>query len=190
MIKVDEKDPEVRALRAEESKLQTLLSDRAAEESELSRTTQIYLSRRKSNERARLEAEADELLRGTAMKANPDDDLKDIELIEHRISVLDIAIDKQRMELDKARSRFSLKVCEANRARYVEIEKRIAKALAELGSANESEVLFSRELQDAGCNSIPFRPMCVGVIGLPSDDQSVAAFHMRELREYCPEACA
>ena len=85
MIKVDEKDPEVRTLRAEESKLQTLLSDRAAEESELSRTTQIYLSRRKSNERARLEAEADELLRGTAMKANPDDDLKDIELIEHRI---------------------------------------------------------------------------------------------------------
>ena len=30
MIKVDEKDPEVRTLRAEESKLQTLLSDRAA----------------------------------------------------------------------------------------------------------------------------------------------------------------
>ena len=115
MIKVDEKDPEVRALRAEESKLQTLLSDRAAEEAELARTIQIYLSRRKSNERARLEAEADELLRGTAMKANPDDHLKDIEVIEHRISVLDIAIDKQRMELDKARSRFSLKVCEANR---------------------------------------------------------------------------
>ena len=41
MIKVDEKDPEVRTLRAEESKLQTLLSDRAAEESELSRVTQI-----------------------------------------------------------------------------------------------------------------------------------------------------
>lgn len=102
MIKVDEKDPEVRTLRAEESKLQTLLSDRAAEESELSRTTQIYLSRRKSNERARLEAEADELLRGTAMKANPDEDLKDIEVIEHRISVLDIAIDKQRIEVDKA----------------------------------------------------------------------------------------
>jgi hypothetical protein len=95
MIKVDEKDPEVRTLRAEESKLQTLLSDRAAEEAELARTIQIYLSRRKSNERARLEAEADELLRGTAMKANPDDDLKDIEVIEHRISVLDIAIDKR-----------------------------------------------------------------------------------------------
>ena len=189
MIKVDEKDLEVRTLRAEESKLQTLLSDRAAEETKLARTTQIYLSR-KSNERARLEAEADELLRGTAMKANPDDHLKDIEVIEHRISVLDIAIDKQRMELDKVRGRFSLKVCEANRARYIEIEKRIAKAVQELASANESEVLFFRELQDAGCNSIPFRPMRVGVIGLQSDDQSVAAFHARELREYCPEACA
>ena len=70
--------------------------------------------------------------------------------------MLDIAIDKQRMELDKARGRFSLKVCEANRARYIEIERRIAKAVQELASANESEVLFFRELQDAGCNSIQF----------------------------------
>ena len=124
------------------------------------------------------------------MKANPDEDLKDIEVIEHRISVLDIAIYKQRIEVDKARGRFSLKVCEANRVRYVEIERRIAKAVQELASANESEMLFFRELQDAGCHSIPFRSMRVNAIGLPSDDQSLATFHARELREYCPEACA
>jgi len=79
-------------------------------------------------------------------------------------------------------------VCNANRAGYVAIEKRIVAAVGELAAANEAEVLFFRELEDAGCRAIQFRPMRIGAVGLASDDQSVASFHRKEVATYCPEA--
>jgi len=109
MIKVDEKHPDLIALRQEETKLQGLLGDRATAVSEVDRRTQLYLSRRQSNQQARLEAEADQLLGKT--NANLDEDLKNIEVIEHSIAVLDIAIRKQALEVDGCRGRVSQHRC-------------------------------------------------------------------------------
>lgn len=190
-IKVDEKHADVIALRREESKLQALRVERATHDTELARVTQLYLSRRKSNQQARLEAEADHLLHGTkANSNNPDEDLKDIEVIEHRIAVLDIAIGKQRLEVDRLRGRVSLHLCEVNRARHVQIVRRIAQALKELSLANECEVEFFEELRDAGATSISLRPMRIGQVGIASDTQGIAAFFQREVEQYVAEAAA
>ena len=60
----------------------------------------------------------------------------------------------------------------------------LALALAE---ANAAEVKFFDELHAAGVTP-RFRPMRVSVIGLPSDPNSVATFHRKEVETYCPEA--
>jgi len=189
-IKTDDKHPDVIALRTEEEKSQALQGDRAKEEEKLGQLTQLYMSRKQSNKQALLEAEADRLLGGTGTLPSADNDLKDIEAIEHKIAVLDIAISKQKAEVDKVRSRFSVHLCQINRAQYVEIERRIAKAVQELAAANEEEIRFFQALLDAGCSSISFRPMRINAIGIMADDQSVARFHEREVKEFCPEAAA
>ncbi len=79
-----------------------------------------------------------------------------IEKLEHEIAVLDLAISRQAQTVDKLRGRFTLQVCEANRARYVEIEKRIAKAVQELAAANEEEVRFIEELRDRAAYRLRF----------------------------------
>jgi hypothetical protein len=190
-IKTDEKSPELAALQLEEGKLTALQGDRAKEQNELDRMTQIYLSRKQSNKASRLEDEADQLINGTNMVTSAaDSDLKTIEAIEHKIAVLDLAINKQRSKLDTARGRFSLHLCQINKDRYVEIERRIARAVKELAEANQAEVEFFNELRDAGANSISFRPMRITQVGIASDSQSVARFHEREVKQYCPEAAA
>src|ERR1044072_4591141 len=89
---------------------------------------------------------------------------------------------------DLVRSRFSVYLCEINHARYVQIERRIAKAVQELAQANEEEARFFEELRDAGASSISFRSMRISQVGIASDHQSVAAFHRREVEAHCPEA--
>lgn len=138
-IKIDEKSPELAVLKLEASKLTALQGDRAKEQEKLGQLTQLYMSRKQTNKQALLEAEADRLLGGSATLLAADNDLKDIEAIEHRIAVLDIAITKQQTEVDGVRGRFSLRICEINRSRYVEIERRIARAVRELAEANQEE---------------------------------------------------
>jgi hypothetical protein len=94
--------------------------------------------------------------------------------------VFDVAINKQRMEVEKVRGRFSLHLCEINRAQYVEVERRIARAVQELAEANQAEVEFFNALRDAGANSISFRPMRINQVGIASDNHSVAAYHQRK----------
>jgi hypothetical protein len=188
MIKVDEKHPDLIALRQEETKLQGLLGDRATAVSEVDRRTQLYLSRRQSNQQARLEAEADQLLGKT--NANLDEDLKNIEVIEHSIAVLDIAIRKQALEVDGCRGRVSQHLCGMNRTLHIKIVQRISKALQELALANQEELDFFEALRDAGASSISLRPMRIGQVGIARDTQGVVAFHEREVQRYISEAVA
>jgi len=192
MIKaVDEKHPDIIALRREETKLQKLLGDRATLATEFDRMTQLYMSRRQSNQQARLEREADELLSGkTKANLNLDEDLKNIEVIEHSIAVLDIAIGKQALEVDRLRGRLSLHLNGINRALHIKIVQRISKALQELALANQEECDFFEALRDAGATSISLRPMRIGQIGIASDSQGIAAIHEREIKQYVAEAAA
>jgi hypothetical protein len=191
VIKIDEKDPCVIALRTGEGKLKELTAERATKESELSTATQKYMSARKSIQHSKLEAEADELLGGQRLEQTETlVQSIDLERLQHQIDVLSVAIDRQQQTVDMLRGKFSLAVCNANRSRYVEIERRIARAVRELAEANEDEARFIEELRDAGCSNVSFRPMRINEIGLASDSQSRANCHRRELQEFLPEAAA
>jgi adenine-specific DNA glycosylase len=187
-IKVDKNHPDEIALRIEEDRLRLLQSDKAKKERELARLTQLYMTQKRSNKQALIDAEADRLLGSTSTLPTVDNDLKDIEAIEHRIAVLKVAIDKQRTKVDHVRGQFSVHLCEINKNLYVEIERRIAAAVKALASANQEEADFFNALRDEGCSSISFRPMRLSQVGLANDQQSVAAFHQQEMRKYCPEA--
>lgn len=186
MIKVDEKDPIVLALKEAEQLFRSLANDRARKNDRLMLSTQKYMGHGKSSERSRLESEANNLLYGK--KGEPVIDPEDIEQQQHEIDVLDVALEQQRVVVEQIRGQFSIKLSAANRRRYVEIETRIARAVQELAQANESEVLFFRELEVAGCSSITFRPMRLNAVGIASDSQSLAACHRREVETYLPEA--
>ena len=174
-IKVDEKNVHVVALRVGEGKLTDLIAKRRAKEDELSEATIRYLDRRRSQQRSVIELEAEALLSGEPMKAGAN--TADFEKLQREIDVLSEAIAQHSQLLDGLRNKYSVAICKANYAAYVAIEKRIAAAVRELAAANEAEAgLFFRELQDAGCTAIQFRPMRVGAVGLASDDQSVASF--------------
>ena len=185
-IKVDEKNVYTIALREGERKLNDLIALRRKKEDELSEATERYLERRRSQQRSVIELEAEALLSGEPIKAGAD--TADFEKLQRAIDVLSEAIAQQTQLVDGLRSKNSVVVCNLNRSTYVAIEKRIAAAVRELAAANEAEALFFRELQDAGCTAIQFRPMRVGAVGLASDDQSVASFHRKEVATYCPEA--
>jgi hypothetical protein len=187
MITINEQEPCVIALRHAESKLRELATSRAAKEEKLSIATQSYMRVAQSRSRAKLDAEADELLRGQLISDKTAVQPADLERLDHEIAVLDVAMDRQKEIVDMARGKFSQAVCHANRARYVEIEKRIARAVQELALANQAEVDFIDELRDAGATPI-FRPMRVNQIGIASDPQSLAAFHRKEVEQFLPEA--
>jgi hypothetical protein len=185
MIKIDEKDPRVIALRKEEKRLHELATRHGEKKAELDKAMAKYIAARQMGQ-SKLAIEVDEVLRGEDI--GPKISRGDIERLEHENAVLSAAIKKQQHAVDVARGQFSLALCESVKARYVEIERRIAKAVQELAAANEAELKFIQELWDSGCSSVPFRPMRVSAIGVASDPQSRAAFHRKEVQEFCPEA--
>jgi len=188
MKEINERDPVVLALRAGEQKLDDVIQRLAGKQKELATATEKYLSRPKSLGRSKLESEADELLNGSQSK--PGVNAADIESLQHDIDVAELAVEQQRQIVNGLRGQFSIKICTANRDEYVQIERRISRAVVELALANESEVLFINQLRDAGCSTIIFRPMRVDQVGLISDPNSRASHHRREVEEFCPEAAS
>jgi hypothetical protein len=134
----------------------------------------------------RLEMEAEAMLQGSAVSGSAI--RKDIEALRHEMEVVERAITIQAGLVDSARGRMSIALCELNRPGYIAIEKRIAAAVAELARANAEEISLFRQLLDAGCRSITFRPMRLGLVGTLDDGQSIASIHRREVAEFCPEA--
>jgi chromosome segregation ATPase len=192
MITIDEKHPYVVARREGETKLNELRMQLRKEQGERDSKLETYLAQKsaeRSNERSKLNSEADQLLSGSA--STDQVSAQDIEDLNHRIAVLERAIEKQLDTVSNLRTKYSAFICEskAQRDRYVEIEKRIARAVCELAEANAAEVAFFDELTAAGVSPY-FRPMRVGVIGLPSDPNSLATFHRKEVKQFCPEALA
>jgi hypothetical protein len=184
MIRIDEKHQDVINLKKGEMKLNEFCARHAAKNTELERLTLKYLAARKLSRVGQLEAEGHELLVGSA---KPDLTPYDIERTQHDVEVLEAAIHEQRQVVDGLRGKYSLVLCEANRSQYLEIEKRISRAVQALANANEDEVKFFRELEDAGA-SIRFRPMRVVAVGVASDSESLANRHRREVEEFLPEA--
>ena len=191
MITIDKKHPCVIALHEAENKLDELRVQLRKEQTARDSKLQKYLSQKsaeRSSERSKLDSEADQLLSGAS--ADPAQiSAQEIEDLAHRIAVLERAIERQMNTVSNLRTEYSVFVCEskAQQDRYVMIERRIARACAELAEANAAEVAFFDEHHAVGVTP-RYRPMRVGVVGLPSDPNSVAAFHRKEVETYCPQA--
>jgi hypothetical protein len=190
MITIDEKHSCVVASREGETKLNELRLQLRKEQGELAGKLQKYLAQKSSHdERSSLDNEVDQLLAGSASADQVS--AQDIEDLNHRIAVLERAIERQLDTVRNLRTRYSVFVCEskAQRDKYIEIEKRISRACAELAEANAAEVRFFDELNAAGVTP-RFRPMRVSVVGLLTNPNSIASFHRKEVETYCPEAQA
>jgi hypothetical protein len=177
-LKINDDVPEKALLQNEEKKLHELCAARSKEVAALEAATQ------RAMKQVNVEKEAEALLKGSEI--SPIVAQKTIEEIEHKIVVLDRAIDRQRQAVSKARSAFSLSICEVNKPEYIEIERRIAKCVQELAHANEAEARFFKAIEDTGA-SPRFRPMRLMEIGFADDPNGRLARHMRELQQHIPE---
>jgi hypothetical protein len=110
-----------------------------------------------------------------------------VQQLEHDIEVLTVAVEKQKAIADVSQGAYSVALCDVNRKQYLEIEKRLMKAVNEMAEANEAEVEFFQKLIVAGCHSISFRPMRNVPFGIASDPQGAASFHRREVEQFLPE---
>lgn len=182
MIRVDEKHPLTLVLRRTEATLQDLQGKLVEKERALEDATAKYTAWQKRFREDGIAAEAENLLSGNAVPC-----IQTIEQLEHEIRVLNVAIEKQAKVVNSARGDLSVVICELNRDRYIEIEKRIFRAICDLAQANQAEQEFFEALRDAGCSSISFQIMRLNQIGLPSDPLGQVSLHRREFEKFCPE---
>jgi hypothetical protein len=188
MIQNDPNAPAAVELREAETKLRALRSEHQVKQEQLEKLEQEYARRRSLSAKDRLETEAESVLAGMPVEEISIPEIRDL---QHWIEIQSKAIELQSVVVQTARNKFTRTICEANRGRYLEIAKRISRAVEELSLANESEVQFFDELMSAGCGSgIPFRSLRLNAVGLASDKQSAAAFHRREVEQFLPEALA
>jgi len=191
MIRIDEKHPVTIELKKAEAKLQEFGERRHRKDLELQEKTAEFMRRQAAlGSRSAIDLEAGQLLRAegaTAVETKTPVSASDIQRLEHEIQVLESASKEQQRIVDRARSDFSVVVCDAQRADYIGIQKDILAALEKLAQANDAERKFFRDLQDAGVSSIPFRTMQVREVGCSSDTQGKLSRHRQELQQFAPE---
>lgn len=191
MIKIDEKHPVTIALRKAEAMLQGLGEKRHQKDVELQEKTAEFMRQQAAlGSRSAIDLEAGQLLRAegaTAVETKTPVAASDIQRLEHEIQVLESASKEQQRIVDRARSDFSVMVCDAQRNAYIQIERDILAALEKLAEANQAERDFFNALTDAGVSVIPFRFMRVREVGLPNDPQGKLARHRQELQQFAPE---
>ena len=89
-------------------------------------------------------------------------------------------------ELDALQRQRSKLIVTENRPTYLDILRRRAHALIEVAKLNDLELQFYQAMSDADVGS-GLRPMGIKAVGAWSDSQSLARFHVAELRTYFPE---
>lgn len=184
MIKIDEKHPDVIAYRSGEKKQGELQQAYTKKKRELGEATTRYLESQRT-----LDDEAGELLEGGQFAFQPVTKTE-IERLQREVEVFKAAITKQTQIVERLKNGFSKAVCQANRAQYLAIEKKIAKAVQELAEGNEEEERFFEELRAADVKPVGFRSTRIAAIGTFKDTQSGASFHRKEIKEFVPEAVA
>ena len=190
MIKIDERHSTTIALRKAEAKLQEFGEKRQQKDLELQEKTAEFTRQQAAlGSRSAIDLEAGLLLSegGAAVKTNAPVGAADIQRLEHEIQVLESASKEQQRIVDRARSDFSVLVCDAQRADYIRIQKDILAALEKLAQANDAERKFFSDLQAVGISSIPFRTMQVREVGCISDTQGKLSRHRQELAQFAPE---
>jgi len=112
MITIDEKHPCVAASREGETKLNELRMQLRKEQGERDSKLQRYLTQKSAHdEHSKLNSEADQLLLSGG--ASTDEvSAQDIEDLNHRIAVLERAIEKQLDTVNNLRTRYSAAICQ------------------------------------------------------------------------------
>jgi hypothetical protein len=185
MIKVDEKDPIVRNYRDALEELQKLQNELGRVSNEIDLKTQKLISLRHRSQTERLQDEASIMLSGGSFNESSGL-LEEVTELQHRREVTEAAVEMQKQVVDRARGPFSIMLNESQRARHEAIVERLAKGVLELAQGFDDEIRLFDELTQAGAAPM-FRPMRVSVIGSLCDQNSVASFFLREIREYFPE---
>jgi hypothetical protein len=189
MIKINETHQDLVAYRASLRDSSDAGATLAKKKDVLNEATQKHMAQ-KAAPRSRVDLAADHVLSGLDHTADWISAEK-LEELSREVEVWERIVQRQQDTVGKLRTRYSTAVCQQKdqQDRYVAVERRIASACAELAEANAAEVRFFDELHGADVTPC-FRPMRVSAVGLPSDPNSRASFHRREVKQYCPAALA
>lgn len=187
-IFIDENWESAKALRASEQKEKNIGAELAQVHKQIELTIEQKTSLLRNPREAELVVAADAFLAGKSVDVAPVDER--LRKLHRDADVISLALTRQQAITAGLRGKFSREVCEhpQNRATYVAIQKRKAAAIMELAASNELEQQFFSALYGAGCSSVSFRPMGIKEIGTLKDGNSRASLHLKELKEFCPEA--
>ncbi len=133
-----------------------------------------FLAAQTDQSRALLDASGRDLSQAAFHKSQRELDESEVDL-RMQLSTVEAEIEK----LSRARNKA---ITAANRAAYVDTLRRRARALVEVAKLNDAGRAFHDGMRDLGVSG-SLRPMAVGPVGNWSDNQSVAQFHVAELRE-------
>ena len=189
MITTPEKHPDVIAYRASLRDLSNDGATLAKKKGVLNDATQKFMAQ-KAAPRPQRDLEADKILSASGHSVDwitPER----LEELAREVEVWERVVQRRRDTVNNLRTRYSAAICQQPdvQERYIKIQRDTAEACAKLAAANQSEVDFFDELH--AIDVVPcFRPMRVTAVGLASDPNSIAAFHRREVKQYCPEALA
>jgi hypothetical protein len=160
----------------------TLLKELKRESLEITRTKEqrrgVFILERRENARGLISADSNDLAHATFNEEMRELDLRDVRVLKR--------IKEVETELGPIRGKRSRAVVAANRASYVENLRRRARAVVEIAKCNQTEIQFHDAMRAADVSS-SLRPMLIAPVGTWSDDQSLARFHVVELRTYFPE---
>jgi cell division septum initiation protein DivIVA len=185
MINVNEKDPVVQNYRAALAELQKLQGELGRVSEDIDAKTQKLVSLRQRSQAERLADEAEAMLSSGVINESSGL-IEEINRLEHRRDVLETAIELQGHVVDRVRGPYSLMVNESQRARHKEIVSRIATGMRQVAAGFDDEIRLFDELAQAEA-AVMLRPMRVNTIGSLRDQNSIATFFIRELKEYFPE---
>jgi hypothetical protein len=144
----------------------------------------------KAAPRSKIDLEADHVLSGMGHTTDWISPEK-LEALTHEVDIWERIVKRHRDTVNNLRARYSAAICQQKdvQERYLAIQRRGVRACAELAAYNAEEAEFFNDINAVDADPY-FRPMRVGVIGLLSDPNSVATFHRREVKQYCPAALA
>lgn len=185
MIHINEKDPVVQSYRAALGELQGLRNELGRVSNEIDTKTQKLVARRQRSQAERLVDEGQAML-SSGVVHESSGLMGEIHELEHRREVIETAIEMQCQIVDRVRGPYSLLLNESQRARHREIVSRIAKGVREVATGFDDEIRLFDELTQAEA-AVMLRPMRVNIIGSLRDQNSVATFFIRELKQHFPE---
>ncbi len=114
---------------------------------------------------------------------------KEAKELRDELRVCAAAIAMQKKTIQKLTSVYSEHICKAVRPEYVQLLKRMVKAVKELAEIIDEEDKFRYELFQADVHFASWiRPMTFTRFGTLKDEYSRAYIYLKEMAEYYPEA--